>query len=54
MTAAPAGFRWMDATPAPKVRSGFALVVILAVLGALLAMAVAGLVVGVTVVVQGI
>ncbi|HVF14481.1 MAG TPA: hypothetical protein VM942_07775 [Acidimicrobiales bacterium] len=44
---APAGFQWMDATPAPKVRTGFALVVILAFLGALLATAVAGLVVAI-------
>jgi hypothetical protein len=50
----PAGFQWMDAVPAPKMRSGFALVVILAFLGALLAMAVAGLVAGIAVAVQGI
>jgi len=53
-TPMPAGFRWTDATPAPKVRSGFALVVILAFLGALLAMAVAGLVAALAVAVQGI
>lgn len=50
----PAGFQWMDAAPAPKVRSGFALVVILAFLGALLAMAVAALVAGISVALQGI
>jgi hypothetical protein len=50
----PAGFQWMDAVPAPKVRSGFALVIILAFLGALLAMAVAGLVAGIAVAIQGI
>jgi hypothetical protein len=44
--AVPAGFHWMDAVPAPKFRAGFALVVILGVLGALLAVAVAGVVVG--------
>ncbi len=50
---APAGFQWMEAGPAPRARAGFALVVILAVLGALLAVAVAGLVVGAAVAVQG-
>jgi hypothetical protein len=53
-TPVPAGFQWIDAAPAPKMRSGFALVVILAFLGALLAMAVAGLVAGITVAIQGI
>ena len=53
-TPVPAGFQWIDAAPAPKVRAGFALVVILAFLGALLAMAVAGLVVGAAVAVQSI
>jgi len=52
--AMPAGFAWTDATPAPRFRSGFALIVMLAVIGALLAMAVAGLVVGATVVFKGI
>ncbi len=54
MTGAPAGFNWTDATPIPRIRSGFALIVILAVIGALLAMAVAGLVAGATVVFKGI
>jgi hypothetical protein len=53
MTPMPAGFRWMDATPVPRARAGFALVVILAVVGALLAMAVAGLVVAAAAAVQG-
>jgi hypothetical protein len=51
--ATPAGFQWIDATPAPRVRSGFALIIMLAVLGALLAIAVAGLVMGIVVAVQG-
>jgi len=50
---APAGFQWMDATPAPRIRAGFALVVILAVLGALLAVAVAGVVIGAAFAIQG-
>ncbi len=41
----PAGFQWMEAGPVPRVRSGLALVMILAAVGALLAVAVAGLVV---------
>ena len=53
-TPMPAGFQWMDAAPAPKVRSGFALVVILAFLGAMLAMAVAGMVAALSVAIQGI
>ena len=51
--AMPAGFQWIDATPVPKIRSGFVLVVILAMLGALLAMAVAALVIGIAVAIQG-
>jgi len=54
MTApAPAGFQWTDAVPAPRVRAGFALVVVLAVVGALLAVAIAGLVIGAAVALQG-
>ncbi len=41
--AMPAGFQWIEAGPVPRFRSGFALLVVLAVVGALLAMAVAGL-----------
>jgi len=42
--AMPAGFQWDEAGPVPRFRSGFALVVILAVVGALLAVVVAGVV----------
>jgi hypothetical protein len=51
--AMPAGFQWIDAAPAPKVRAGFALVVVLAVVGAVLAVAVAGLVIGAAKALQG-
>jgi hypothetical protein len=54
MPAMPGGFDWTDAKPVPRIRSGLALIVILAVIGALLAMAVAGLIVGATLVFKGI
>ncbi|MEA2685391.1 MAG: hypothetical protein QOE93_586 [Actinomycetota bacterium] len=50
--AMPAGFQWIEATPVPRFRSGFVLVVMLAVVGALLAMTVAGFGVAVAVVVK--
>jgi hypothetical protein len=40
----PAGFHWDEVGPVPRFRSGFALVVILAAVGALLAVVVAGIV----------
>ncbi len=51
--ALPAGFQWVEAGPVPRFRAGFALVVVLAVVGALLAVAVAAVVVAASVAVRG-
>jgi hypothetical protein len=51
--AMPAGFQWMEAGPVPRFRTGFALVVLLAVVGALLALAVAGAVMAASVAIRG-
>jgi len=48
----PAGFQWIEAGPVPRFRSGFALVVLLAVVAVLLAIAVAGVVVAASVAVR--
>ena len=46
------GLPWLDAPPTPRVRSGFALMVILAAVGFMLAAMTAGAVVGATVAVR--
>jgi hypothetical protein len=51
--AMPAGFQWIEARPVPRVRSGFALLVLLAVVAVLLAIAVAGVVVAASVALRG-
>ena len=51
--AMPSGFNWMEAGPVPRFRSGFALVLILATVGALLAVAVAATVVAIARAIQG-
>ncbi len=51
--AMPAGFHWMEASPVPRFRSGFALIVLLAVVAVLLAVAVAGAAVAVSIAVRG-
>jgi hypothetical protein len=51
--AMPAGFQWIEARPVPRVRSGFALLVLLAAVAVLLAVAVAGVVVAASVAVRG-
>ena len=51
--AMPGGFQWMEASPVPRFRAGFALVVLLAVVAALLAVTVAGVVLGISVAVRG-
>jgi len=51
--AMPAGFQWIEAGPVPRVRSGFALLVLLAVVAVLLAVAIAGVVVAASVAVRG-
>ena len=51
--AMPAGFQWIEAGPVPRVRSGFALLVLLAVVAVLLAVAIAGVVVAASVALRG-
>lgn len=51
--AMPPGFQWMEAGPAPRIRSGLALVITLAAVGAALAVAVAAAVVAIASAVQG-